>query len=129
MKRSRLRRISRKREGELRKAGRPLPRSTLPAQSEKRKAVAVQRRDMVREQLAARPWCEAEPLIGGEHRCDGRSVDIHELVRRSQGGDILDPDGVLAVCRSCHDWIGRNPAEAIRLGLAKPAWERHHADG
>lgn len=123
MKRTRLRRVSRKRTAALREAGRPLPRSTLPAQSAKRKAESMQRRYMVRRELASRPWCEAKPLIGGEHRCDGRATDIHEPLTRARGGSITDPANTWALCRSCHRFIHDNPEEATRLGLLVPSWK------
>ena len=52
------------------------------------------------------------------------SQDIHELVRRSQGGSILDEENLLAVCRPCHQRIGNYPQLAFDLGLAKHGWER-----
>lgn len=48
-----------------------------------------------------------------------RSSDVHEILRRSQGGSILDESNVLAVCRECHTRIGNNPALSFELGLAK----------
>jgi hypothetical protein len=53
-------------------------------------------------------------------------VDVHELVRRSQGGSILDEANLLAVCRECHRRIGDYPALAFSLGLAKHGWENNH---
>jgi hypothetical protein len=71
--------------------------------------------------LTERPYCEAcLPRRGG--RQVNRAVDVHELVRRSQGGNILDPTHVLAVCRPCHDWIGQHPHDAETGGLALPGW-------
>lgn len=63
------------------------------------------------------PLCEAQGKASPT--CQGFWSDGHELVRRSQGGDPLDPDNVILVCRMCHDWIGANPALAIEHGLAK----------
>lgn len=51
------------------------------------------------------------------------SVDVHELIRRSQGGSILDIDNLLAVCRPCHQRIGNHPSLAFELGLSKHGWE------
>ncbi len=83
---------------------------------------------MVERLLKERPACEACPVFA-EH--DGQvtyvrraSVDIHEVVRRSQGGSILDEANLLAVCRSCHRRIGDYPALAFSLGLAKHGWEK-----
>lgn len=95
--------------------------------SKKKEAEYRIRRPLVARLLEQRPYCEACPVFA-EH--DGKaiysrqqSVDIHELKRRSQGGSILDEDNLLAVCRRCHDRIGRHPALAFELGLAKHGWE------
>jgi 5-methylcytosine-specific restriction endonuclease McrA len=94
--------------------------------SARQEALYEQRRPFVERILAERPLCEACPVFARE---DGAatyirypSCDVHELVRRSQGGSILDDRNVLAVCRRCHDTIGKRPAEAERLGLALPSW-------
>lgn len=76
--------------------------------------------------LEERPLCEACPVFA-EHDekvvySRQRSVDIHELVRRSQGGSILDENNLLAVCRPCHQRIGNNPQLAFDLGLARHNW-------
>lgn len=60
--------------------------------------------------------CQAQWKL--PHVCGG-PLDLHEVVRRSQGGDPLDPGNVLLLCRVAHDWVGRNPAGAVRLGLAR----------
>lgn len=102
----------------------PLKRSTkrIPARSQRREAIAQERREFVERILRARPWCEARvPGLG----CSPRpSTDVHELVRRSQGSPIvpsqgLADDDVLAVDRQCHDWITTHPREAVALGLAR----------
>lgn len=113
--------------------------------SRRRQRTAPRRRRFVQEILASRPVCEAVErarsghvcIVGGRmgarqraadavqqlvSGCDGRAVDVHELKRRSQGGDILDVDNVLAVCRSCHEWIGAHPYLATALGLSKPSY-------
>lgn len=94
--------------------------------SRKQEAIYDLRRPFVARILSERPLCEACPVYA---RRNGLAtyvrypaVDVHELVRRSQGGDILDDHNVLAVCRRCHDLIGRRPAEAEDLGLALPSW-------
>lgn len=88
----------------------------------------VDRRAFVVKILSERPYCEACPKFAAHDglRTYNRfpSRDVHELVRRSQGGSILDEDNVLAVCRKCHDRIGREPNLAVELGLAKRSWER-----
>ena len=61
--------------------------------------------------------CQAQGLASDE--CQGIWSDGHEIVKRSAGGDPLDPDNVLLVCRRCHMWIEANPALARERGLAR----------
>lgn len=103
------------------KQGKPLQRNTpLRPVSKKREKINRARRELVAGLLAARPRCEARTLIfpvDDKHRCDLWSCDIHEVVTRARGGDILDPDNCRAICRACHDWIHAHPADATRVGL------------
>lgn len=96
--------------------------------SKKKEAEYRLRRPLVARLLEEKPWCEACVKFA-EH--DGlttykrnRSSDIHEIVRRSQGGSILDKENLMAVCRPCHTRIGNHPQLAFDLGLAKHGWER-----
>jgi 5-methylcytosine-specific restriction endonuclease McrA len=86
------------------------------------------RRPFVEEILAKYPACQACPVFAKHDEKltyrRNRSTDVHELIRRSQGGSILDPDNVIAVCRPCHTRIGNYPQLAFDLGLAKHGWER-----
>jgi 5-methylcytosine-specific restriction endonuclease McrA len=86
------------------------------------------RRPLVARLLEERPWCEACPKFA-EHDevvtyTRNRSSDIHEIIRRSQGGSILDEENLMSVCRPCHTRIGNYPQLAFDLGLAKHGWER-----
>ena len=96
--------------------------------SKKKEEEYRKRRPLVQKLLEERPWCEACVKFA-EH--DGlsvyrrnRSQDIHEIIRRSQGGSILDEENLMAVCRKCHTKIGNYPQLAFDLGLAKHGWER-----
>ena len=96
--------------------------------SKKKEIEYVERRKIVRELLEKRPFCEACPIFA---KHDGKityvrrgSVDIHEIIRRSQGGSILETSNLMAVCRECHNRIGSQPALAFELGLARHGWER-----
>lgn len=95
--------------------------------SKKKEAEYRLRRPLVEKLLAERSWCEACPVFALH---DGLvtyrrnpSVDVHEIIRRSQGGSILDESNLLCVCRKCHTRIGNYPALAFELGLAKHGWE------
>lgn len=95
--------------------------------SKKKEAEYRLRRPLVEKLLSERPWCEACSVFanydGALTYKQNQSVDIHEVVRRSQGGSILDENNLLAVCRKCHQRIGNYPALAFELGLAKHAWD------
>lgn len=111
------------------KRGKPLKRTPLNKRSKKRqKLYDEERKPLVARLLKERPWCEACQIFAGY---DGKAVfvkrpsrDIHELVRRSQGGSITDEANCIAVCRPCHRRIGEYPQLAYELGLAKRSWER-----
>jgi len=82
----------------------------------------------VKKILGERKWCEACPVFAAD---DGAvtyvrkpSQDVHELLRRSQGGSILDEKNLLAVCRPCHDRIGKYPQKAFELGLSIQSWKK-----
>ena len=85
-----------------------MKRTPLRPRSKKRASEMVQRRKLVTELLERFPWCA---------RCFWvRSVDLHELKNRSQGGDFLDPEQIVTLCRECHEWITRSPAAAHEAG-------------
>jgi hypothetical protein len=95
--------------------------------SNKKEAEYRLRRPLVEKLLEEKPYCEACPIFA-EHDEKAtyvrqRSQDIHEIVRRSQGGSILDENNLLAVCRKCHTRIGNYPQLSFELGLAKHSWE------
>jgi hypothetical protein len=95
--------------------------------SAKKEAEYELRRPLVRRLLEERPWCEACPAFAAYDEkvtyVRQRSVDIHELVRRSQGGSILEESNLMAVCRGCHRRIGNYPQLAFDLGLSTHGWE------
>ncbi len=75
----------------------------------------VERRKLVEKLLKEHPQCEAQvPDV-----CTGKSVDLHEVLARSQGGSILDPSNIICVCRECHDFIGREVKLATEMGLRR----------
>ena len=95
--------------------------------SKKKEAEYRLRRPLVKKLLDERPWCEACPIFAA-HDClvtyrRNPSCDVHEIIRRSQGGSILDEFNLLCVCRKCHTRIGNYPALAFELGLTKHGWE------
>lgn len=73
-------------------------------------ALYRQRRALVIRLLAERPVCQ---------RCHAaRATDVHELVRRSQGGSILDLANLACLCRRCHVHVSEHPVAAEAEGWA-----------
>ena len=125
------------------RAGRLRYRSKKMAAIYKGTAELEGRAELVERLLRERPVCEAGEDIGGFltdrdgvvrtgvapgdmvdgawrwfwMRCGIQSRDVHEKLARSGGGSILDESNLLCVCRTCHDWIGDHPREALALGL------------
>lgn len=97
--------------------------------SKKKEAEYKLRRPLVERLLKERPHCEACPVFAVHDQKTvyrrNMSQDIHEIIRRSQGGSILDEANLLAVCRPCHMRIGNHPALAFELGLARHGWEKN----
>jgi 5-methylcytosine-specific restriction endonuclease McrA len=107
----------------------PLKRGSKPIaqRSKKTEKIYIERRKIVAEMLSDFPMCFACPVFA-KHDCVStfihrKSVDVHELIRRSQGGSILERDNLVTVCRQCHTRIGNEPSLAFSLGLAKHSWD------
>jgi hypothetical protein len=102
----------------------------LRPRSKKRQEVYARkggRRDFVAAYLREHPKCEAHISV----HCQGQSVDVHEKLARSQGGNILPTEdgstsNFLALCRYCHSWIGDHPNQARLAGLR---YSRYHKSG
>jgi len=109
------------------------PRKPIRRRSKKMEAKYVERRKLVARLLEERPWCERCQVAVDEFYAAPtliptpilrRSTEIHELLRRSAGGDILDEDNCRALCHQCHDWIHDHPKEAEAEGWLKSRWDR-----
>lgn len=96
--------------------------------SKKKEAEYRLRRPLVEKLLGERSLCEACEVFAVHDRrvryVRQRSVDVHEIVRRSQGGSILDENNLMCVCRDCHMRIGNFPQLAFDLGLARHSWDK-----
>jgi hypothetical protein len=125
-------------------------RTKMRAMSPKRAKIAGERRRFVAQVLEARPTCELSPLINEAHdrgkvnasvgsplslvqvRCQRRSHDVHEILTRGRGGKIVPSQGlaergVLALCRSCHDYVTEHPPEAEAIGAVAHSWSAREA--
>jgi hypothetical protein len=111
-----------KRYTPLKSASRLESRTPLKQVSKKR-AQENRQRSKIRAELMDRiTSCQAGSIIAPRdpaHRCWRTPSDIHEPLTRARGGSITDPENMVVVCRSCHDWIHRNPLLALELHLLK----------
>ena len=97
-------------------------RKPLKPVSDKRKAAQPERRAFVADMLRRSPGCQI-----GSPICTGRATQVHEAIKRSQGGAIVP--GPLATeqgqefftsCWACNClWVEQNDHEARRLGFTK----------
>lgn len=78
---------------------------------------------MAKEKLSSETWqavvdrdmgC-AGNAYGLTHRCSGRTV-VHHRLLRSQGGGH-DEDNLVALCNHAHLYVHANPSESYELGL------------
>lgn len=102
-----------KRSGPLKRTGRLKQRSA--------KARAQDRaREECRQQVFARSGglCEVCPVVDPGAPAH-RASEVHEVLMRSQGGSIIDPDNCLATCRRGHRLVHDYPARAYDLGLLR----------
>ena len=61
--------------------------------------------------LEEKPMCQA--CLPG---CTLKSTDVHH--KKGRGKYYLDVSTWLSVCRSCHNWIEKNPVQAKELGFS-----------
>lgn len=111
-----------------------MKRSPLRRVSKKHAAELDVRREFVREQLSHRQWCEAGKIIFEYlskisqlhgHQCMNAATELHEPLTRSRAPGletIVDPANSVAICRSCHMWIHSHPAHATQIGLLKSGY-------
>jgi hypothetical protein len=97
-------------------------RKPLAHRSKKMTKIYKTRRILVQDLLDQRPLCE----VRWNQQCQRVSVDVHEILPRSQGGNIIggDANEYLTTCRWCHDQIDRYPQEAHDRGFRMWSWER-----
>lgn len=72
--------------------------------------------------LVASYRCEAMVWVNHRYtRCGKTAPDVHHMLFRSRGGDVLDEIGetyhLVCLCRLHHDWVHHHPAEAALGGL------------
>lgn len=107
------------RRTELKRTAGLKPRSAKTAKKYRVRSV------LVAELLETRPWCE----IRWDARCQGRAIEVDEILSRGRGGDYCDPDNCQTTCRACHDAKHGFPLEAVRRKAARNSWEPAPATG
>lgn len=93
------------------------PRKQLRKVSKKRAPIQKEYLKKRKAYLAANPYCEALALHG-LYVCEIKSCDVHHIAGR-RGGNLLNEDTWLPVCRPCHDFIHSHPKESKEMGWLK----------
>lgn len=120
-----------------------MKRTRLKPRSAKREAIADERRAFVARILSERPQCEGPAhlrrIVDGLDTRDQRvvvdqlracgpwrpSAEVHEIVKRSRGGSILEDANVLALCggpKGCHAFTESEPRLATMAGMLRSRW-------
>jgi hypothetical protein len=99
--------------------------------SEKRKVLNIERAAMLEETFGPREewfcqfaiYCERFPdvIVRALDRAHRGEVHGHEILKRSRGGSITDPNNVALLCDFHNGWVEDFPLTAMKLGLADHA--------
>lgn len=115
-----MRRVPLARRTELGRGDKPLRRTEIRRMSTKRRRQNRHRAEVVDGLVAERgPWCE----LRVEGVCRGMADAGHEILKRSRGGSITDPDNILLACNPCNGWVEDHPREANAAGWAAHSWD------
>jgi hypothetical protein len=68
---------------------------------------------LVKRLLEERPRCEF-PL-----GCTARAQGLHELLKRSGGGSIVDEANIATACHFHNGWAEDHPLEAVAIGWVR----------
>ncbi len=120
----------------LKRGNKQLKRTPLKPRSDKMKSKYVDRRKIVSDMLNEYQSCEACIIFSVYDGKSGivrvnKTVDVHEIINRSQNGSILDKKNLLAICRKCHRRVTDNPKQAELVGLHLESWcnsDRHYLE-
>lgn len=105
----------------------PLKRKT-PMATGNRKPIAKtskKKRSEIAERKKLRAEIVDERGSGCQARvpeiCRGLFSDMHEILSRGRGGNPLDKNNILLVCRPCHEMITKNTVWAESKGFLRKA--------
>ena len=85
---------------------------SLNKSSQKMNKINSEYSKLRKKHLEQFPMCQAKI-----YKCTLKSTDIHHM--KGRGKYHLDTSTWLSVCRSCHDWIEKNPEDAKELGYSQ----------
>ena len=114
------------------------PRKPLAPFSAKRLAEHDRRAEVVQIVRERDSWCRLNPRSVHYPRVQidalmhhgvlfplcGGNLDVHEPLTRARGGNYLDPDDCVLLCRQHHDWVHDHPRAAEKLGLLRHSWDQ-----
>ena len=126
MKRTQMKRGDPVKAREWQRRSKPLP----PMSAERKRENRI-RRKVLHAEFGDEPVCYACPVLGAagiDTGCSGWADDGHELVRRGQGGSIVDVTNIIPIGRRCHNFVTEHPEIARRLGLEIVASSIHDPD-
>ena len=104
-----------------------MKRSRIRPVSEKRKALNIERRKILEATFGPRDtWrCalrDTPQALVAFGACFG-SVNGHEVLKRSQGGSITDPENIIMLCNHHNSEVENQPIRAHEFGLMRHVWE------
>lgn len=117
-----------KRKTPMKRSQKPMKRTPLKRQSSSKSA----KEKRASYSKAKKEYMEFDRLNGVKHCCEAcgkhfgiENLDLHHKAGRK--GSSLNEDGIMernltnkatfmAVCRTCHDWIHKNPIESREKG-------------
>ena len=88
--------------------------------SKKRRSELAERRQVVADVIRRDGGCLMRDTYpdAPDGACGG-PVEGHEVLPKGRGGDWLDRENVVALCRFHHDFVHAHPAWSERVGLLK----------
>ena len=107
-----------------------MKRTPLRRVSKKRQAENAKRRAVLHATYGTHPRCQlCEPLHahGIFTGCDGWADDADEVLRRSAGGSITDVTNIRPVGRLCHRFATEHPAAMREWGLEGSRYGRNES--
>lgn len=83
-----------------------------------KRAAEERQRAKLRTEMLSHPAARCQGVEG----CRNQPEHLHEVIRRSQGGSITDPENIRTLCSTCHQLVHDNPAWAYSVGLLRKRW-------